>query len=258
MEKARISVLHQISGGEFRKIGRVSYIINNKKVHIKGKSGNSYKYPFNINKTVLSADFEVYICGNDQQFYIIPNNIIKMMYNDPSAMFDSHHPDYTIIDVIPSKDRIVFGTGGKLISISEYKSQTIINVEKNISKTRKGFDGEGIHHLMLKNWIAENPSFLNIENVIKKEIDNHIFPSGDRPDIIFHYNIDKYATVEIETDNPEPGAYQAIKYRDLLCAELGLELLSTKVSTILVAWEISEYLKEFCHRYEIQCFEKKI
>jgi hypothetical protein len=60
-------------------------------------------------------------------------------------------------------------------------------------------------------------------------------PSGDRADVVFDLLGNRYAVVEIETDNPTPGAYQAIKYKVLKCAQVGLDLKSRNVEAILVA-----------------------
>lgn len=258
MDKAREIVLNEISNGDYTKIGQVTYRINEKLVHIKGNSRRSNKYPFNINPAVLRADFEVYICGDENTFYVIPVHIIRMMYCDPDAMPDNYHSGYTIIDVHTDTNKIVFGTGGKGIDVTQYRSKTIIEIDRFNFDYEKYSSGEGDDHKNLKLWIADNPQFLNIENVINTEIDNHTFLSGDRPDIIFQMDNGLYAVVEIETTNLLPGAYQAIKYHSLLCAELGLKIESDKVKSYLVGWYIPDNVKEFCNKYSILCFEKRV
>jgi len=92
--------------------------------HVKVKTGQLTKYPFNINNASLAADFEVYVCGADKLYYVIPVELLRRMHSDPSAMPDYTHPGLTIIDVHPSKEIIVYGTGGKSIKVSEYKNLT--------------------------------------------------------------------------------------------------------------------------------------
>jgi len=78
------------------------------------------------------------------------------------------------------------------------------------------------------------------------------------PDIVFVLDNNKYAIVEIETTDPVPSAYQSLKYRPLLCAELGLALDSPDVDTFLIAWETPEDVKGFCKRYGIKFMEKRL
>ena len=98
----RESVLRKIAGYKaFKKVGRVSYEIDGNTYHIKVKTGQLKKYPFNINKAVLSADYEVYVCGTDELYYVIPVELIRKMHLDPSAMPDYTHPGLTVVDVYP-------------------------------------------------------------------------------------------------------------------------------------------------------------
>ena len=63
-DKYRESALQKITGGRAtRKIGQVTYEIDGKRIHIKVRTGNLKKYPFNIYDAVLAADYEAYVCG---------------------------------------------------------------------------------------------------------------------------------------------------------------------------------------------------
>jgi hypothetical protein len=121
----RESVLEKIACGKgYMKVGKVTYKINGKLYHVRVKTGQLTKYPFNINNATLAADFEVYVCGTDKLYYVIPVELVKRMHSDPSAMPDYTHPGLTVIDVHPSKEIIVYGTGGKSIKVNEYKNLT--------------------------------------------------------------------------------------------------------------------------------------
>ncbi len=127
------------------------------------------------------------------------------------------------------------------------------NTRTKEAVTRKyGGGGEGKEHKELKNWVAKNPNFLGLDKVKKTQKEEHVFPSGDLPDIVFICDNNKFAIVEIETINPLPGAYQSIKYRSLLCAELGLPLDSINVESFLVTKENSQDVEEFCVKYKIR------
>lgn len=122
---------------------------------------------------------------------------------------------------------------------------------KVVSDRKYGELGESDSHLALKEQIANRPKLLGLSGVREAELDSHIFRCGDRPDIVFHLADGRTAVVEIETAFPWPGAYQAIKYRSLACAELGKPLDSPDVLAYLVAWDMPADVKAFCNRYGI-------
>lgn|GEM_PF-6125250 len=142
--------------------------------------------------------------------------------------------------------------------LSEPRHQII---RKPLSRTaivkKYGHREESSKHKALKEWIANNPDFIGLSDV-NKAIIEYEFPSGDRADVVFERTDNHYTVVEIETDIPLPGAYQALKYRTLRCAELGLPIDSSDVEAILVAWSLSPELKAFCKKYNIRCVEKKL
>ena len=92
---------------------------------------------------------------------------------------------------------------------------------------------------------------MNVEDISSTKVERR-YISGDIADIVFEHFDGSFSVVEIETDYPEPGAYQAIKYRALLCAEEKFPLDSEKVRAYLVAWFFSESLLTFCQGYEIE------
>jgi hypothetical protein len=125
-DKYRESALQKIASGRvYLKIEKVTYEIEGKRFHIKVKTGNLKKYPFNINDTVLAADYEVYVCGTQDLYYVVPVELIKQMHTEPSAMPDNTHPGLTIIDIYPAEDIIIYGTGGKSLSIVKFRNITL-------------------------------------------------------------------------------------------------------------------------------------
>jgi len=131
------------------------------------------------------------------------------------------------------------------------------NKAKRIAAARKyGPGGEGNEHRKLKEWIAQNPREIGLTNVQRTETE-YVFASGDTADIVFELDGDTYVVVEIETLDPYPGCHQALKYRVLKCAELGLDIKSSNVEAVLVAWSIPEHVKSFCNKYGIRYMEKK-
>jgi len=119
----REKVLREVAGAKpYYKVGRVTYSIGGKNIHIKVKTGNLRKYPFNINDTVLSADYEVLVCGSENRYYVLPQALMKRMHEDPHAMEDSWHAGYTIYDIHPQQNSITYGTGGISVDITNYRN----------------------------------------------------------------------------------------------------------------------------------------
>lgn len=98
---------------------------------------------------------------------------------------------------------------------------------------------------------------MGLHNVRDKEIE-YVFPSGDYVDIVFELRNNRYVVVEIETIDALPGCYQALKYRTLKCAELGLPVTSSRVEAKVVAWDFEPFVKDFCSRYRIGIHKEKL
>jgi hypothetical protein len=122
-----------------------------------------------------------------------------------------------------------------------------------------GGGGEQEQHKRLKNWVAKNPHELGLDSVVQVPGKvEYKFCSGDRADILFELHGSRFAVVEVEIDNAEPGSHQALKYKTLLCAEKWMPLDSNRVLPVLVAYKISSETKEFCRRYGIRWYEKDL
>lgn len=250
-------------------LGKHKVMIGTSKIHYRFKSiprANHHKFPFNINPNSVDADFELFICGNEHKYYLIPIEKLEMMYSHPNAYPDRHHPNIRIITIDSLKDKVTYAKPSISLDLTPYKNKSLVDITKakillptqsEVTKLKYGDGGEGKEHLDFKNQIADNPSLIGIENVIKVENDNHIFPSADRPDILFTCRENKYFIVEIEIENCLPGAYQAIKYKSLFCAEIGLAINAENVMSMLVARKIDENVKQFCFKYGVKTIERK-
>lgn len=259
-------VLRKIASGKpIRLLPKSKVEIDGKIFHYRLDSFRSNgKYPFNINPNTLTADYEVWICGDESTFYVIPISEIKKIYSDPNTYTNRtpNQENIRTLDIHTSTNEVKFGSN-KQINFTAYKNKTlsdfiisnnILPDQKQITEKKYG-GGESEEHLNFKNWIANNPLAIGIENVVKTENDCHIFPSADRPDIIFSCTNNKYFIIEIEIENCLAGAFQAIKYKSLFCAENGLPLNSENVTSMLVARKITTDIKEFCTKYEVKIFE---
>ena len=185
------------------------------------------------------------------------------MHDNSDALPDYSHPGLTVVDVYPDEDIIVYGRGGKSINVGEYRNpesdQSVVETQnpENI-KHKYGSGGEGIDHKQLKLWVTNNPNFINVTSVNQIELETHKFPSNDLPDIVFQHGKGLYTIVEIETNNPLPGAWQLIKYRALLAAELEKPIDNDKIRSVLVAWKFPSNVQEFCNKHYIEFFSKRL
>ncbi len=148
----------------------------------------------------------------------------------------------------------------KITKPSGYRMRDGKDSIKHIYLTRKyGIGGEGKDHKKLKEWIFNNPKEIGIDpKTIKNKQMEYTFPSGDTADLLFEMKSNKYIVVEIETIDPNPGIYQALKYKVLKCMEIKENIDSKNVESFLVAWNIPKELKNFCYRYGIKFVEKKL
>jgi len=130
-------------------------------------------------------------------------------------------------------------------------------VRRDVMSRKYGSAGEGKEHKELKEWVAQHPESIGLSNVEKMEVE-YIFLSGDVADIVFRLPGNRYVVVEIETLDPLPGCHQALKYKVLKCAELGLDIKSSDVGAILVAQSASQDVKDFCIKYGIHFVQMKL
>ncbi len=120
------------------------------------------------------------------------------------------------------------------------------------SGPKYGSGGEGAEHRELKEWIAKNPAATGIgwpPGKLEAPLE-----SGDRVDILFGAEKGRCAVIEIEThaSGARQGAFQAVKYRAVLCAERALPLDDPRVRAILVAWKVPPEVRMFCEKYAIE------
>lgn len=261
-------VLKRVSNGnEIIYLPKAKVKINNLIYHYREDSYKpSGKYPFNINPNTLSSDYEIWICGSENIYYLIPKFEIEKIYFSGATPNQTPGQENIItIDIYPANDIVKVRKGFQL-DFSTYRNKTISGfepeqidpeTEKQISISKYGDGGKGEEHKKIKKWVSNNPNFLGLKNVINIEVDNHTFISGDRPDIIFETATGDYFIVEIEIENCMPGAYQALKYRTLLCAEKGFALNSDKVNTSLVAKNINNTVEIFCKKYKVLTYKVK-
>ena len=103
--------------------GRAKFKVSAGVVHIRfcsTNSSNSKQYKFNINKNTLSADFELWICGSKERWYLLPMDLIREIHQHPDAYDDNQHPGLTVVSVYSDSDEVMFARVGVRKNIREY------------------------------------------------------------------------------------------------------------------------------------------
>lgn len=123
-ETIKVEVLRRVSAGErWFSAGKAKVKVGRFVLHVRYCSpdrSNSARYKFNINPNSLNADYELWICGDAGHYYLVPNTLIREMYDDPSAYPDQHHADVRVVSVHRGTHTVTYATGGKSADLSEF------------------------------------------------------------------------------------------------------------------------------------------
>jgi len=118
-------VLKDLSGdGPITSTGKAKYRIKGNTVHVRFCSTNRVapaKFKFNINPNTLSADFELWVCGSSDCYYLIPTAFLKAIYDNPNTYIDRHHEEIRVVSVDTATDTVTYATGGQNQSIRKYR-----------------------------------------------------------------------------------------------------------------------------------------
>ena len=102
------------------KCGREMYRCGKNVIHARYCSPGDGKYKFNINPNTLRADYELWICGSATNWYLIPIELIKFMYNHSDAYIDRHHPEIRVVGVDPDHHQAAYAKPSIKIDIEPY------------------------------------------------------------------------------------------------------------------------------------------
>lgn len=117
-----------LAGGAWQPGGRAKFKAGGKIIHMRFCSSNGVgnpKYKFNINPNTLSADYEVWICGGSDPYYVIPRDVIHQMYTDSEAYVDRRHPEIRVVSVDTNTDTATYARGGKSVDLKPYYGATL-------------------------------------------------------------------------------------------------------------------------------------
>jgi hypothetical protein len=117
-----------------------------------------------------------------------------------------------------------------------------------------GRGGESADHKLLKLYVAKHPTEFGLSSDAKPNVE-YGFVTGDRVDVMFENHHPERTVVEIEVEgdrNVCVGIHQAVKYRSLMEVEFGQPLLSPRVQSLVVAYNV-DYpgARELSDRYGV-------
>ena len=123
------AVLNHITAGRpYTPAGKSIVAVGTTKVHVRYVSRPapaSRRYAYNINPNTLRADYELWICGDRDGWYLFPIDVIRGIYGDPAAYTDARHPDLRVASVDVRSDQVTFGAGGKGLSAAAYRDAVL-------------------------------------------------------------------------------------------------------------------------------------
>ena len=152
-------------------------------------------------------------CSAEKKLY-------EMSASEKKAIIDEVHSDifsFQEWDRVLEECELQYETDGILLND--------VDADNISSPTRGGWSSEpeSQEHKALKKFIAKNPEKVGIYNSIGKAVQEYLFASGDRVDVLFTTENNKIA-VEVKSiisnDNDlNRGLFQCVKYQAVLRAE---------------------------------------
>ena len=117
-----------------------------------------------------------------------------------------------------------------------------------------GSGGESAAHILLKLYVAANPSMCGLSESAEAYVE-YSFVTGDRVDVMFKNHLPDRTVVEVEVEGSNNiciGVQQAIKYRSLAAVDAGYPLATSRVRSLVVAYE-TDYPNavELADRYDV-------
>lgn len=128
-EVVKRAVISKVFGdSKWKKIGKANYSNGTYLVHIRYCSpdrNNSPHYKFSIYPSTLNADFDVWVCGDEENYYLLPQNLINQLYNEPTAYVDSHHPEARVLSIFLDSHTAMYATGGSTVNLRSYFQSSV-------------------------------------------------------------------------------------------------------------------------------------
>lgn len=122
-QASKIAVLNQLTGGSWRAEGKVGYRFSAGLVHTRFKTSGPYS--FNINPATLKADFELWICGSPDLYYLLPKEVVRSIYDHPNAYVDQRHLEIRVVSVDTDRHRAKYARETDAMDLRPYFLSTL-------------------------------------------------------------------------------------------------------------------------------------
>ena len=104
-------------------VGRSKFRVGHRVLHVRFCSTDatgSARFKFNINPNTLSADYELWVCGTADRYYLMPVALMRAIYENPNTYVDKAHPEIRVVSVDSRTHRVIYASGGMSQSLREY------------------------------------------------------------------------------------------------------------------------------------------
>jgi hypothetical protein len=126
--QAKLTVLNEIGGGlPIEETGEDRWDLGGfHELHVRFASSRGWTgYPFNINSNTLIAQYEVWICGHESEWYFIPMEDISKLWRCEGAYPDRRNPGCQILNIDPYNNHKLGYATGKSKDFTEYFCATL-------------------------------------------------------------------------------------------------------------------------------------
>lgn len=116
------------NGASIVSAGNAKVRIGEAVVHVRFCSQNLSapgKFKFNINPNTLSADYELWVCGNAALYYFMPVAFMRGIYVNPDTYVDRKHPEIRVVSVDANAHTVTYAAGGVSSSLRGYLCDTL-------------------------------------------------------------------------------------------------------------------------------------
>lgn len=120
-DQLKMKVFQSVAPGSAPRLrGRELYRFGTLSVHVRYCAPTGGNFRFNINPNTLRADYELWICGGEQHWYLTPVCVLRQMYEHPAAYQDSHHPEIRVVSVDALMHRASYASRSITLDLSPY------------------------------------------------------------------------------------------------------------------------------------------
>lgn len=125
-QRIKDAVLDAIAPEELvGKCGRELYRVSGATVHARYCAPGPGNYKFNINPNTLRADYELWICGTADHWYLVPIAVIATLYEHPRAYPDTHHPEIRVVSVGAREHSVMYAAPSISLDLAPYFRATL-------------------------------------------------------------------------------------------------------------------------------------